>query len=112
MATENSSLVLTNEGGLELSIELLGNEADFSAVQSAWEEGGQDALIAGNACYTGTATDVVIILNDLSDTDFLGDEYSIQNIVTSTPGQISFDIFDRPNDEVMSTLTIRECSIR
>lgn len=109
IAADNSNIVISIESGAEVKIEWLGSEVDESEVEVAWEEGGQDALYFGNFCYNGKVAEVASILESLSAMDFLGDEYRIQNIDTTKPGKISYEVYDGPNETVAVEVTVTRC---
>lgn len=109
-AADNSSIEILVEDGTKIKIDWLGEEVDESEVELAWDMGGSEALVRGQLCFNGNPDDVSKILYSLSDSDFLGDEFSIQNVAPVSETQIRFEVYDKPNDIVHMEMTMDACS--
>ncbi|MBY0314937.1 MAG: hypothetical protein K2Q26_05425 [Bdellovibrionales bacterium] len=109
-AADHSSIEILVQNGTKIKIDWLGEDVDESEVEMAWDMGGAEALINGQLCFNGNTEDVSKILYSLSDSDFLGDEFSIRNVVPKNETQMSFEVYDKPNDWVHMEVTIGACS--
>lgn len=103
------SIVFPLSDKSSVEIEWLGSEADDSEVELAWENGGQTLLYNGDICFKGLRKEAIQVLEYLELKEFMGDEFSIQNIHYVGRDKISYEIFDGPNGEISNELTISAC---
>lgn len=103
------SLVIKTDKQTTIEIAWLGTEPDENQVELAWENGGQNSLHNGDVCFKGKRTEAAKVLNHLSQNDFLGDEYRVQNIRYIGTDKMSYEVFDGPNEVVSKKAVISNC---
>ncbi|MGE4130077.1 MAG: hypothetical protein AB7F86_00480 [Bdellovibrionales bacterium] len=67
------------------------------------------AIFHGEICYTGPRADAIGKLDWIASTDIFGGEYAIQNIHYVGRSEISYQIWDGPNEVEATKARIGRC---
>lgn len=70
----------------------------------------QDSMVTGEVCFEGPRKQVIELMGDLNDGDFLGDEYEMVDIHYVGKKQLSYKVYDKSNEWIVRKNRISNCS--
>lgn len=70
----------------------------------------QQKLLDSKACFTGERADVTsLIAGEMTDFEFFGDEFLIQEVSIFSRNDVSFVVWDQPNETVAAKILVKRC---